>query len=303
MRVQNRHRRDEPGHDERPLRRPTAPGEEAVQRGREGQRGDPPRQVDERIVPAPEEQRGPYLHERHGRRIVGRGVDVGGVPRLQPLGERNERHHRLQLEPHARLRAPLRPCVPRIQRAPEDLSQQQRVAQREPCHQRDPRRALPRGEVRAREIARDRARRKHSGVPRVAPREPGRGEHCNQHRQADRGDPEWYAGQRDRPHPERQQERAREPAAADGPCARRPCICPRRRRRHRRRRRRRDEECRAERPHDEVAEEERYDVHAILQRMRNSAEPGSANFNSAETIWSPSQRSRPCAWSNWTPCC
>ena len=126
VRVQNRQRHHQPRADQRPQRIEAALREEAVDRQRERHAGQPPGEIDERVVPAPQHRRAPCLQQRHGAGIVRVGVGVGGAPGLEPFGRRDERDHRFQLEPDARLGGPMRPRVPWEQRPRHGFGEQQR---------------------------------------------------------------------------------------------------------------------------------------------------------------------------------
>ena len=130
--VGERKRRREPRADRRCKRIETAHPQRAVHRDRERDAGEPPRQVHQRIVPATERQARPHLPQRHGGRIVRRGIEPQCAVRSEPRVGATERDHVSERIPDARLRCPLNPRVPWIERRPHDVEQQRREAQHEP---------------------------------------------------------------------------------------------------------------------------------------------------------------------------
>ena len=305
--VGERQRRDEPCADHRAQRRCTRGAQQSVHADPERDGGEPPRQIHQRIVPAPQRKARPDLPQRNGRGVVGRGVEPRGAVGGEPLLGMDERHHPPHAVPDASLGRPLHPRIPRVQRDPEHFEQQQDEAQHHPSGDAEPQdlrgagwgRPRLRGRVGRAGGARQSGRRRRRGArgcgARRAPSAPGdhsEREGDDEQRQRDRDDGEAQAHQRHGAHPKRQHESAGEESATRNPRSlARVGSTPTRRAQ-------RGDQGDAEQPGQRPAG---CQSQCVDHWISNSAPPWSSSLRSAAIVVPPSQRRRCAAASYCTP--
>ena len=295
MHVGERQRRDEKRADERSRRAHVERAQSAIDGERQRDAYLPPRRIHQHVVPAAERDAAPYLQQRHRRRVLGRRIEIDGAVGGEPLVDTREGRDVAELEPDARLRRPLRPCVPRIEgprcrlRCP--AARNGRRAMRSAASMRSARRRASSGET---------TRVRNASPPARGSAPPPRRQTMIAHitvargdRQRDRREAELDPCRREHAHPQRQQERAGQVAGAGQPCdfAGRGEVA----RRRLRRREHRD----AQKPREQ--DREQPPKATSIYSTRNSAAPGSTSTASADTGSLPSKRSFLSSALYWAP--